>query len=126
MNNKGQVLVLFVLLIPVLLLAVAFVIDIGLLMEDKKHLDISIKESVYYGLNNIDSSELELKIQELLNKNVKNIEQITINQDDDYLEVDVKKDYKGLFTFLFKNNIYEIESTYYGYISDDKLTINKG
>ena len=126
MNNKGQVLVLFILLIPVLLLAIAFVIDIGLLYEDKKHLEVSIKDSIYYGLNNIESNDLETRIEELITKNVENIKEINIHENDDYLQIDIEKDYKGLFEVLFKNNIYEIESTFYGYISDGKLIINKG
>lgn len=126
MNNKGQVLVLFVLLIPVLLLAVAFVIDTGLLYEEKKHIEDSIKEGISYGLNNIESKDLETRIKRLITKNIEDIKEIIIDVNNDYLEINVKKDYKGLFSVLFKNNVYEIDSTYYGYINDQKLIINKG
>lgn len=125
MNNKGQVLILFVLLIPCLLLAMAFVIDIGILYQENKHLENAVKDGVYYGLNNEEITNTKEKIEELITKNVEDIEEINIQSDDDYLQIYVKKDYKGLFSFLFKNNIYEIESTYYGYIRDEKIIINK-
>ena len=126
MNNKGQVLVLFILLIPILLFAVAIVIDVGFLYEEKKHIEVSIKEGLSYVLNNIESNNLETKLEELITKNIDDIKEVNIHKNDDYLEINIKKDYKGLFRLFFKNNIYEIENTYYGYISEEKLIINKG
>ena len=35
MNNKGQTLILFVLIVPVLLLLLAFVVDTGLLLKER-------------------------------------------------------------------------------------------
>ena len=37
MNKKGQVLLVFILLIPVFLILLALVVDVGLLYKEKKH-----------------------------------------------------------------------------------------
>ena len=125
MNSKGQVLVLFILLIPCLLVCMAFVIDIGNLYRENKHLESSIKDGLYYGLNNANLVNVKEKTEELIRKNVDDIEEIKIQKNEDYLQIYVRKDYKGLFSFLFQNNIYKIESTYYGYKTDGKIIINK-
>lgn len=125
MNKKGQVLILFVLLIPVFLMLLAFVIDIGFLYIEDKKIESSIKESIQYGLENIDNIDIQSKIDELITKNINNALSIQVHIDNGYIYVSVEKKYQGMFKSLFKNNIYVMNNSYYGYIEDNKLIINK-
>lgn len=124
-NNHGQVLVLFILLLPIFLLLLAIVIDLGLLYYEDKKLENTVKESVSYGLKHQSDVDIEEKIKNLAHKNIDSIKDITIYQEENYIQVTVVEKYKGLFPYLFKNNIYEIENTYYGYLSEGKTVINK-
>ncbi len=125
MNKKGQVLVLFVLLIPVFLTLFALVIDIGLLYNEDKHIESSIKEAIQYGLENINDIDIKNKIEVLISKNIKDTSSIIVNIDNEYIYVTVEKTYSGNFKSLFKNNIYGIHNSFYGYINDNKLVISK-
>ena len=58
MNNKGQVLVVFVILLPIFLLILGFVIDYGLLYSEKKNIDDSTHDALNYYLNNLDDSNI--------------------------------------------------------------------
>lgn len=124
-NNRGQVLILFVLMIPVFLLLLAIVIDLGLLYYEDKRLENTVKESVLYGLKHQSDVDVQERIRNLVNKNIDSIKDITVYQEENYIQVTVIENYKGLFTYLFKNNIYEIENTYYGYLSEGEFVINK-
>lgn len=124
-SDKGQVLVLFVLLMPIFLLLLALVIDVGLLYIEDKHLESSVRECVLYGLENRDDYEISNKIESLIEKNTSDDVKITIHDDGEHLQVSVVQKYQGLFPFLFKNNIYEIEVTYYGYLLEGNVVIQK-
>ena len=125
MNNKGQVLVLFILLIPVFLMLFAFVIDLGLLYTEDKKIESSINETIEYGLQHISDNTIEEKIISLLNSNIKEISKTETKVEDGYIYINVEKQYQGMFKFLFENNIYEINNSYHGYLNDGKIIINK-
>ena len=125
MNNKGQVLVLFILLIPVFLMLFAFVIDLGLLYTEDKKIESSINETIEYGLQHISDNTIEEKMISLLNSNIKEISKTETKVEDGYIYINVEKQYQGMFKFLFENNIYEINNSYHGYLNDGKIIINK-
>lgn len=86
MNNKGQVLVIFVILIPIIILLFTLVIDIGNMYIEKRNINNNLKYAIEYSnKNNTD-------IEEILNKNLDNIE---IYYDDE--EIKVSKKYNGIF-----------------------------
>ena len=70
LNNRGQSLVLFVLLLPLLLFVGIIVIDCGRVMVEKKELDIVSEMVVRYGASNIDSDNVENKIVSLYDLNI--------------------------------------------------------
>lgn len=107
MNNKGQVLVIFVILLPIFLMILAFIIDIGLLSIEKRRIDNNAYDAVEYYLDNSDKE----KTTKLLEDNLNDIE-ININDNGDYVEITVIKDYKGLYTII--SNDREINITYKG------------
>ena len=124
-NSKGQVLVLFVLILPIVLMGLVLVIDLGLLYSEDKHIENSIKDALQYGIQNREDKTIVEKITHLLNENVNDIDNVEIINQENYLKVEVEKRYEGLFQGIFPTNIYNIKNTYYAYINDGELVINK-
>ena len=115
MNNKGQVLVLFVILLPIFLTILALVIDLGLLSIEKRNLDNNTYEAIEYYLEKNDKE----KTIKLLENNLNDVK-IDINDYDQYVTIIVKKDYKSLYTIISNNQ--EIKIVYKG-IKDSKEII---
>lgn len=107
MNNKGQVLVIFVILLPILLMILSLVIDLGLLSIEKRKIENNLYDAVEYYL---ESNNKEKTIS-LLNNNLNDID-IKINDNNDYVEIIVTKNYKGLYTIISNNQ--EIKIIYKG------------
>lgn len=100
MNNKGQVLVVFVILLPILLLIFTFVVDIGLLSIEKRKISNNTYDAVEYYLENLDKE----KTINLLNSNLEDIK-IDIIDEDIYVIISIEKNYKGIFNILYDNKI---------------------
>lgn len=86
MNNKGQVLVIFVIFIPIIILIFTLIVDIGNMYIEKRNINNNLKYAVEY------SNKNSTNIEEILNKNLDNIE-INYNEE----EIIVSKKYKGIF-----------------------------
>lgn len=106
-NERGQVLVIFVILLPLLLLALAVVVDSSYLLYQKNHLD-NINRDI---LNSIkDSNDVtEKEIRNLISKNDSRIviDNIVIADDitiEDYFDID------SLFGRLIGIKSYHIQS----------------
>lgn len=112
MNNKGQVLVAFVILLPIFFIIFSLIIDLGFLYIEKRNISNNTKDSVEYYLNNITDPQIDNKVKELLNKNISDIDKIEINNTDPYVEIKVIKKRKSLYSIISNN--YEIEVIYKG------------
>ncbi len=125
MNRKGQVLALFALLLPLILMCVALIIDTGFLYIEKRHVDAVVKDVVAYGTEKMDSITEE-ELYELLEKNIENIEEKKIVKKDGILRIDVSLQKKSIFSFIFGKKRYEIESVYKGMVEQDSIRIVRG
>ena len=114
MNNKGQVLIIFVILLPIFLMILALVIDLGLLSIEKRKISNNTYDAVEYYLSN-PNIEKTIKLLE------SNLEDIKVNIEDkkDYVEIIVKKEYKSLYTII--SNDQEINITYKGIKETKKI-----
>ena len=119
MNNKGQTLILFVIMLPILLIILTLVIDLGFLYIEKRNISNNVKDSIKYYLDNEYDLDIALKTERLLNENIEDIEKIIINNQASYVEITVIKNKKGLYSNILKN--YKIEITYKGYKNDKKV-----
>lgn len=99
MNNKGQTLVLFVILIPVLLLLFVTFYQIGSIGLDKKKIEDSIETALEYGINNLDSELLYVSMHDIIKESNNGIKEkdIEINVLGDEITVIVRKKYKVAF-----------------------------
>ncbi len=120
MNNKGQSLVMFVLLLPIILVLVAGVIDLGNYSVTKGKYENEIKSTIKYGLNHPDVSTSDL--EKLLNSNLTGVKEVTKN--DNQIRISVTSKVNSLFSNVIKLN-YDINLTYTGYKENDKVIINK-
>lgn len=124
MNNKGQTLILFVMLLPLLFILLCLVVDIGLLYSEKNKLDNIVKENIEYFLeNNIEDAEDELN--KLLYKNIDNVKIENIDFRDNKLKVEVTKKYKSIFSNILNKDFYKIKISYIGYKLENKIIIEK-
>ena len=124
LNNKGQSLVLFILLIPILLGIMVLVIDIGNVIYYKQDMDNINKIVIDYGINHINDDNVLKDMKELgkLNNNKLSMELKFIDR-----EFYASSSYyvKGVFSNIFNTRGYLVRSKYKGYLDDDKPIIKK-
>lgn len=99
MNKKGQVLVLFLILLPFLLLLVGFIVDIGLSYNEKRKMEHAITDSISYALDHIAEEEdtLKINITHLLNENIENLYEIRIEIKEKKIYLRVEKRIDNIF-----------------------------
>lgn len=109
MNNKGQSLVVFVFLIPVIFLIIGFIFELGDYTYQKNKYENEIKYTLQYGLKHFEDENLNEKLTKLLDKNLEGNKEINIS--DSEIKVHVLYKPKGIYSNLFKNK-FEINLTY--------------
>lgn len=122
MNNRGQSLVIFVLMLPIIVLILAAVIDMGSLMLTKHSYETEIKSTIEYGLKNFEEEDIIQKMQTLLDTNIDGYKDI--HKDTSSIRINVKDNKKSMFLFVFDTK-YKIDITYTGYIENGKTKIVK-
>lgn len=118
MNNKGQVLIIFVILIPILILVMSMIVNIGYLQIEKKNIDNTVRDALEFYLNSSDTDKDTLA-KELINKNIAT-NNISIDETEFYVEISVSAPVKG----ILNKNEDKYNVTYRGY--KDTLKIIKG
>lgn len=123
MNKKGQVLVLFLILLPFLLLLVGLIVDLGIAYNEKRKIEHAITDSISYALDHINEEETSLKINmtNLLKENIKDVYEIRIEMKDNKVYVRLEKRIDTIF--LPKNQI--IKLSYQGELINGEKRIKK-
>ena len=124
LNNKGQSLVMFILIIPVLVLIMILVIDIGNGILVKQEMDNINYLTVNYALDNIDDINLENNLINLITLNDKELSVINVKIENDIVTIELKKNIKGIFSKKLK--LVNVSSKYIGYIDNNKKIIERG
>ena len=122
MNNRGQSLVTFVLIIPILFLIFLMVYNIGNMILLKNELNDINHIVIDYGLNNIEEEEIIKKMEELVKKNKNNIDNISINIEDNKIYVILED---SIDTNMSINGLFRVKSSYVGYLDNDKKIIER-
>lgn len=120
MNNKGQTLVIFVLILPLIILTTYVLLTKGNMYYQKRLLENNIKSALNYGLDHIDDENIEIKVKELIKKNIE--AEIIVTIENNFLII------KGIIEIPklqekigFKN----LEITYKGYKENNKNILIK-
>ena len=121
MNNKGQSLVLFILIIPILLGIIVLVIDLGSAINEKNKINNTIEMIVEYGLEDNYSKD---KIEKLISYNL-NESKYIVDVDDEVITIKVEEYVDGIFSNILDIDGFKIISEYMGYIENEKKVIEK-
>lgn len=99
MNNKGQTLVLFLFLIPVVFLLFMGIYQVGTAALEKKKLEDSVETIVKYGIDHWSEEEVEAKMKSMLVNDFSKItqENIEIELETGRVKMTVSKEYNILF-----------------------------
>ena len=124
LNNKGQSLVLFIVIIPIILLVFVLVYDIGTAIHEKNRLSNTSYMVIDYALDNIDSID-ENDLISLITKNTDNLSGISVLIDNGKVNIKLTKNIKGVFGRAFNFDLIEAKSEYVGYILDGNKKIDK-
>ena len=124
LNNKGQSLVMFIIIIPIFLLIVTLVYDVGTAIYEKNSLSNTSYMVIDYGLDNIDGIS-ENELMDFIIKNTDNLNYISVVVEEDTIEIILKKDIKGIIGKLFGFNLIEANSHYEGTIVDNNKKIER-
>lgn len=126
MGRKGQVLVGFLLLLPLFLILFVFVVDVGFMKIAERNVENTIKEAITYGLKQeqLPEDEKQQKIETILKKNIDSIQTLEVTVTSEEIKVHVVVTRQNLFGTLINQRIYKIDKTYKGY-NDQKIRIIK-
>ena len=123
-NNKVQSLVMFVLIIPIFLLILTLVYDVGNAIYEKDRLSNTNYLTIEYGLNNIDTvTENDLK--NLIEQNTSNLKYIYVTIEENQIEIKMEKDAKSIIGKMFNFNLVKIISHYKGKIINNQKEIER-
>ncbi len=125
MNNKGQSLVTFVLILPILFLILFMVYEIGRMSLIKNQLDGINYIVMDYGIDKIEDSDVKEQLEELIKKNKDDIDNIIIDINDNKLYITLSSRYSNNITLFKKNNLLRVRSSYVGYLDGDKKIIKE-
>lgn len=127
MNNKGQVLVLFVLLLPILLLLAGIMIDTGFAYIEKRKIEHVIKDTISYALEHLDKNESDLKLEmtNLVKQNIDDIYEIRVEINNETVILQVEKRIETIFSAITVPS-QTIKLAYKGNIVNNKKIIVKG
>ena len=119
MNNKGQSLVLFILIIPILLGITALVIDVGETILTKNNINNKIEMIIECGL--VDKLTIE-EVNELAEYNLKDYN-YQVNVEDNIIEINVNAYVEGIFSNILEFKGFNIQSEYRGIMNNEKKVI---
>lgn len=131
-NNRGQTLVLFILILPIILSLLLLLINYGILSYEKLKLSNNIKQAIEYGLNlkmtndlnsadYLTNDEIKKRVETLLKENI-TYDSIDITVNDMSIRITLSKKKVGIINIL---NIFDnqINLNYYGSITSGKIKI---
>ena len=124
LNNKGQSLVLFVILFPIFILVMAMVYDIGNFYYEKERLDNVNYMTIEYGLDEIENVN-ESDLIDLIVRNTSNLSDISVLIDDDVITIRLGINAKGIFSTILNFDSISISSEYKGSIINDEKIIER-
>lgn len=108
LNNHGQVLTVFVLLLPFFFVLLAFVLDYGYLAIQKKQIDDTVEEILIYASENKDHRSLKEEVETLLEKNIEQTFRKNVVITDTSITITITVSLNGNFEKI-NSNQYQIE-----------------
>ncbi|MFA5408087.1 MAG: TadE family protein [Bacilli bacterium] len=126
MNKRGQVLVFFVILIPIFTAIMAFTIDVGCNYYQYNKLNNINHIALQYGLNHLNDTDVRGAIIDLIYKNDSNIDSYELLIEDGKITLTINKTIDSVFGASIGIKFYSLSSKYIGYINNNINVIEKG
>ena len=124
LNNKGQSLVMFIILIPIFVLFMTLIFDVGNAVYEKNRIANTNYMVVSYGLDNIETVN-ENDLIEFVMKNSHNLSNIVVLIENDKVYIKLSKDVKGIIGKMFGFDLVSVISEYEGQIIDGEKRIER-
>ncbi len=124
MNNRGQSLILFVLLIPVVFLILLMVYDIGSMVLLKNELNNINYMVMDYGVSHIEDENIDTTLTDLIIKN-KHDASVKIEIIDSKLYIDISDNIDNKLSLFNKISAFSIKSSYVGYMEENEKVIKR-
>ena len=121
MNKRGQTLIIFVMLIPIILTMAALVIDVGLLYYKKNEYTGIVEESIkeYFKDEDLTSA------LETLTLNGVSLDDVLVSATDEKISVTLDTKVDSIFGKVIRINDYEIKIARVGTKDKERVIINK-
>lgn len=133
-NDRGQTLILFIFILPIILSLVLLLINYSVLSSEKLRLENNIKSAIEYGLN-LKLNNLAIEDGYLTNDEIKNKLDYLLKQNITYDTLDILvNDTSITITLTKKNNSFTkilaffpnyIEFKFYGTINNGQIKIER-
>lgn len=121
MGNKGQSLVVFVLLLPIIFILFTIIWEFGNLSFQVSYYKNEVKSTIRYGFDHLNDDNLEEKLNTLITKNING--ESKIEKKNNFIRINVKTKYENIYSKLL--HISDIDITYIGYKENNKLVIKE-
>ncbi len=125
MNNKGQTLIAFVIILPIFILFLAFIVDTGLLLKEKSKLNGSTKSIIQSLYQKRFESHFQEQTIDLFKKNEIPTENLNLEVKNDTITVTNDYEIESIFGKIIGIKQYKVHLNITFQIEKDKLTIKK-
>ncbi len=125
MNNKGQTLVIFIIFVPIIILILTLIIDLGMLQNKKNEL-LKVTELIIEDVLTKEGYEPKELVKRLYTENNIELDSLEVKTEENKLNIKARMVIPGTFSQLLKVKNYEIEISLTGYRQDGKIIIEKG
>lgn len=124
MNNKGQTLIVFLIVIPISFLILGLLFNQSILLKEKRIISNNLKTAIKYRFT-IEEDIIDEKIYNYLEKNIENIESLNVLIEEGsvriYLSCYIDK---GILSII-KSEFSLVSFNYYGYLDNGEIKIKK-
>ena len=133
-NNRGQTLILFIFILPIIISLFLLIINYGFFSNEKLKIKNNIKMAIEYGLklkmeNDVDSDdylnnqEIKSKIEYLLQQNI-SCDTLDVIVNDNSIMINITKKYDSFMNaFIFFKT--DIDLKFYGTINNGQIMIER-
>ena len=125
MNNKGQTLIAFVIILPIFILFLAFIVDTGLILKEKSKLNWSTKSIIQSLYQKRFESHFQEQTIDLFKKNEIPTENLNLEVKNDTITVTNDYEIESIFGKIIGIKQYKVHLNITFQIEKDKLTIKK-
>ena len=126
MNNKGQTLVLFIILLPIILIMLVLVISLASSSIQKRKIDMVIKNTIEDNMDNLNDIDINEQIDSMLENNLGEFDERNIVIKSEYLEITIRTKINNLFDFITSDDTEIYQVTFVGTGSDKIKIVRRG